>query len=78
MTDEPKLSPRACAQVLGVTAEYICGEINEGRLPARVRTYASGRKRYRIDAVAFAAYIEQYWPERNQREHARTRIANAS
>jgi excisionase family DNA binding protein len=72
MTAEPKLSPRACAAVLGVSADYIVGEIKDGRLPARERAYESGRKRYRIDAMAFAAYIEEYWPERNRRSPARS------
>ena len=73
MTFDPKLSPKACAQILGLSADYIVGEIKEGRLPARERTYASGRKRYRIDPEEFAVYIEKFWPERHRREQQRTK-----
>jgi hypothetical protein len=74
MTEEqrkPKLSPRACAEVLGVSTDYIVGEIRDGRLPAREREYDSGRKRYRVDAGDFAAYIEHYWPRRDRRHASR-------
>jgi len=67
-TQDPKLSPKACADVLGVTDEYIVGEIKDGRLRARERTYDSGRHRYRVDPLDFADYIEKFWPQRNRRQ----------
>lgn len=62
MSVDGYLSPYQCAKLLGVSDDYIVGEIKDGRLPARERCYASGRKRYRVDPVAFAAYIDRYWP----------------
>lgn len=71
MTHQPKLSPSDCAEVLGVSADYIVGEINEGRLPAHERKYKSGRKRYRVDAGDFAAYIREFWPKKERRAAAK-------
>jgi hypothetical protein len=70
-----KLSPRDCGDVLGVSADYIVGEIRDGRLPAREREYDSGRKRYRIDPGDFAAYIEQYWPRKERRAAPRMKVS---
>lgn len=78
MTLDTKLSPKACGQVLGMTAEFIVGEIKDGRLNARVRSYESGRKRYLVDPMEFAAYIDKYWPQHNKRQHPRTKVAAAS
>jgi excisionase family DNA binding protein len=75
---DAKLSPKQCATYLGVSDDYIVGEIHDGRLPAHERSYDSGRKRYRVDPVKFAAYVEQYWPEKNRRAHPRTPIPKAS
>ena len=67
MSADAKLSPRTCANVLGVSPDYIVGEIKDGRLPAHERIYSSGRKRYRIDKADFAAYLLQFWPRKDQR-----------
>ena len=76
---EPKLSPSECAAILGVSADYIVGEIRDGRLPAHERVYPdSGYKRYRIDALDFSKYIAQYWPKKERREHSRRSNAKAS
>jgi excisionase family DNA binding protein len=75
VSSESKLSPGECAAVLGVSADYIVGEIKEGRLPARERTYDSGRKRYRIDASDFAAYVREFWPKKERRDHPRTKVS---
>lgn len=58
------LSPLTCARKIGVTDEYIRGEIKEGRLEAHVHRYAhSGRARYRIDPEDWEAYVARYWPK---------------
>lgn len=74
MTLSSKLSPKACADILGLTDEYIVGEIKDGRLPARKRVYDSGRTRYRVDPEDFAAYIEKYWPRIDRRAHPRMKV----
>lgn len=56
------LSPNACAKRLGVTGEFIRGEIHDKRLPARIFTRPSGRKVYRIESNDFDVYVERYWP----------------
>lgn len=72
MTFTAKLSPKACADILGLSSDYIVGEIKDGRLPARERQYAgSGRRRYLVEPEDFAAYIDQYWPRKNRRERPR-------
>lgn len=74
-TVSPQLSPADCADVLGVSPDYIVGEIKEGRLPARERTYDSGRKRYRVDAGDFAAYVAEYWPRKERRAAPRAKVS---
>lgn len=58
------LSPRQCGNVLGVSGDYIVGEIREGRLAARVRHHANNRCRYRIDPRDFMVYAREYWPSK--------------
>ena len=70
-----KMSPRACADVLGVSPDYIVGEIHDGRLPAHEREFeGTTRKRYRVAASDFAAYIEKYWPRKDRRQIPRTNV----
>lgn len=59
------LSPLDCARWLGVSDEYIRGEIKDGRLKSRERRYASGRRHYRIEAADWHAYLEKHWPHRH-------------
>lgn len=61
---EERLSTTACARALGVTGEFIRGEIREGRLKARI-SKPEGRRRakYRIDAADFDAYVREHWPK---------------
>lgn len=67
VSEERYLSPPDCASVLGVTANFIRGEVKDGRLMARVFTRPSGRTVYRIPASAFQAYVEEHWPEKRFR-----------
>jgi excisionase family DNA binding protein len=58
------LTTGQCAERIGLTDEYIRGEIKDGRLPAREHRYAtSGRVRYRIEPEDFDAYVERHWPK---------------
>ncbi len=58
------LTTGQCAARIGVTDEYIRGEIRDRRLPAHEHRYAtSGRVRYRIDPKDFEAYLATYWPK---------------
>lgn len=58
------LSTRECADRLGVTTDFIVGEIRDGRLAARVMTRESGRPLYRIEAAAFTTYLARHWQRR--------------
>jgi hypothetical protein len=58
------LKPRECAILLGVTAEYIVGEIKDGRLPAHTRTTTEGRVRYRVDVEDWRLYVVTHWPRK--------------
>lgn len=61
---KPKLRPRECAEALGVSTDYVIGEIRAGRLAARVRTHDSGRVKYRIEQEAFADWMRDHWSKR--------------
>lgn len=58
-----------CARVIGMTAEYVRGEIEDGRLQAEVieRPKRYGRKWarriIRVYQEPFRQYLEQYWPQ---------------
>jgi excisionase family DNA binding protein len=58
------LTTADCAHALGVSLQFIRGEIHEGRLKARV-SKPPGRQRakYRIDAADFDAYRQAHWPK---------------
>lgn len=63
------LTTGQCATTLGVSTDYIRGEIRDGRLqaviipreprPGRTRAYRA----IRIYPEAWAAYRHRYWPE---------------
>lgn len=59
------LTTADCAHALGVSQQFIRGEIHEGRLRARV-SKPPGRQRakYRVDADDFEAYRQVHWPKR--------------
>lgn len=58
------LTTSQCAKALGVSLQFIRGEIRDKRLPARVLK-PSGRRRalIRIDAADFDAYRAMHWPK---------------
>jgi hypothetical protein len=58
------LKPRECAILLGVTAEYIVGEIKDGRLTAMVHETKEGRVRYRVDVEDWRLYVVTHWPRK--------------
>lgn len=56
------LSTLDCARQLGMSDEFIRGEIRDQRLHALRRLSRSGRRSvYRIDPDDFARYLEQHW-----------------
>jgi len=61
----PPLRPSECARVIGMSPEFIRGEIKDGRLRARKYTTPRGRVVYRIDQAAFELYLDTHWPERS-------------
>jgi hypothetical protein len=58
------LKTRECAVLLGVTTEYIVGEIRDGRLPAHCRTTPEGRVRYRVAVEDWRLYVATHWPRK--------------
>lgn len=68
MTERPYLTPRECADALGVTAHYIRGEIADGMLSAEKieRPVREGCQRshpiIRIYHEDWQAYVRKYWP----------------
>lgn len=57
------LTTAQCARALGMSPDFIRGEIRDGRLRATV--FSSGRKRarYRIDEADFLDYKQQHWKQ---------------
>jgi hypothetical protein len=57
------LTTSDCARLIGMTGEFIRGEIREGRLKSRAYHPSSRRRaKYRIERADFVAYMEQHWP----------------
>lgn len=58
------LTTADCARAIGMSTQFIRGEILDGRLKARV-SKPEGRQRakYRIEADDFAAYQRAHWPK---------------
>jgi hypothetical protein len=55
------LSTRQCAAIVGVTANFMRGEIRDGRLKARTLARHGKRTVYRVVAEDFAAYCAKHW-----------------
>lgn len=49
------------ARELGVSGEYVRGEIRDGRLKANVTQKDGKRATYRITREQFAEYVERHW-----------------
>jgi len=59
-----KLTTAECARILGMTSEFVRGEIIEGRLRARVFKPAGRRRaKYVIESPDLEAYQREYWPK---------------
>lgn len=64
---DPTLDTTDCARRLGVSTDFIVGEIRDGRLLAIVIERPGRRAIYRVSEEAFAAYIVRYrWKQPNQ------------
>jgi hypothetical protein len=60
------LKPRDCADRLGVTPNFIIGEIRDGRLNALVIERPGSKAIYRIRTSSLQAYITRYgWGEQS-------------
>jgi excisionase family DNA binding protein len=57
---DPRLTTSDCAQRLGVSTQFIVGEIREGRLRALVIQRGRRRAMYRIAPADLAAYLRQH------------------
>lgn len=70
---DPALTTRQCADRIGVTTEFIIGEIRDGRLRALVIQRPGVRTIYRVSPADFDAYIVRYrWnPPTQQNRQAR-------
>ena len=51
-----------CARLLGVSREFVRGEVRDGRIAAEVVTEGRQRKAIRIYRVQWRAYLQRYWP----------------
>lgn len=64
------LTTGQCATALGVSTDYVRGEIRDGRLMAVIitREPRPGRSRanraIRVYREAWVAYLHRYWPDR--------------
>jgi len=59
----PLLSTRDCADVLGVDADFIRGEIHDERLRAVITIKRDGKRTvYRVSVEDFRAYCRRYAP----------------
>lgn len=58
---DPTLTTRLCADRLGVSTDFIVGEIRDGRLRAHVRIVPGKRAIYRISEAEFRAYQSRHW-----------------
>ena len=55
------LSTSQCADLLGVSAGFVRGEIRDGRLRASKLIRPGKRTVYRVAAVEFATYLGKHW-----------------
>lgn len=56
------LTVAECALQLNIGADFIVGEIKDGRLNALRYRRPSGRTRYRVRESWFAEYVATHWP----------------
>jgi len=56
-----KLKTSECAELLGVSTDFILDEIKDGRLPA-LKTARGQRSIYRIEVDDFREYCRRHWP----------------
>ncbi|HXO84683.1 MAG TPA: helix-turn-helix domain-containing protein [Gemmatimonadales bacterium] len=57
---DPRLTTRDCAERLGVSTNFIVGEIRDGRLRALVIRRGRRRSMYRIAPADLNAYLRQH------------------
>jgi len=57
---DPTLSTRDCADYLGVSTDFVVGEIQDGRLVAKVLERPGLRKIYRVSRTELDAYVVRY------------------
>jgi hypothetical protein len=55
------LTTTDCARAIGMSGEFIRGEIRDGRLKARIFTAGRRRAKYRIEESDFIAYRDEHW-----------------
>lgn len=58
---DPQLSTRECAERLGVSPDFIVGEILDGRLTAYTHERTGRRRIYRVTPADFDTYLAQHW-----------------
>jgi len=68
------LSTRQCGSLIGMTTEFIRGEIRDGRLPACKLARDGKRPAYRVRVEDFDTYLDRYWsratrPATRQQSH---------
>jgi hypothetical protein len=59
----PYLTTGDCAIRLGVSSEFIRGEIEDGKLQAETVTEGRKRKAIRIYPLAWKLYLGKWWPQ---------------
>lgn len=52
-----------CARILGVSREFVRGEVRDARLPAEIVTEGRQRRAIRIYRLQWRAYLQRYWRE---------------
>lgn len=57
---DPKLTTRDVADRLGVSTNFVVGEIADGRLPGLVLEGRGGRRVYRISEASLQAYLRKH------------------
>lgn len=57
---DPCLTTRDVANRLGVSTNFVLGEIQDGRLPAIVLERPGARRLYRISEASLSAYLRRH------------------
>jgi hypothetical protein len=55
------LSTAKCAAIIGVTTDFIRGEIIDGRLRAYIIQRPGKRRLYRVRDIDFRVYLQAHW-----------------